>query len=108
MFNYVIKKLVGTKNQRELKKMGPVVTRIQEREGWAKKLTDQAIRDQVQAWKKEIAAAKDKPAVLEKILRYEVALDRQLYRAMNHLERLQRRRAGENVPPPLTMEVSRR
>ena len=47
-------------------------------------------------------------AVLEKILRYETALDRQMYRAMNQLERLQRRRAGENVPPPLTMEVSRR
>jgi len=47
-------------------------------------------------------------AVLEKILRYEVALDRQMYRAMNQLERLQRRRAGENVPPPLTMEVLRK
>ncbi len=47
-------------------------------------------------------------AVLEKILRYEVALDRQLYRAMNQLERLQRRRAGENVPPPLTVEVVRK
>ena len=47
-------------------------------------------------------------AVLEKILRYETALDRQMYRAMNQLERLQRRRGGENVPPPLTMEVSRR
>ena len=28
MFNYVVKKLVGTKNQRELKKMQPVVARI--------------------------------------------------------------------------------
>jgi hypothetical protein len=47
-------------------------------------------------------------AVLEKIQRYEGALERQLYRALNQLERLQRRREGENVPPPLTMEVSRR
>jgi hypothetical protein len=47
-------------------------------------------------------------AVVEKILRYEVALDRQMYRAINQLERLQRRRGGENVPPPLTMEVSSR
>ncbi len=39
-------------------------------------------------------------AVLDKILRYEGALDRQLYRAMNQLERLQRRREGEDVPPP--------
>ncbi len=68
MFDYVVKKLVGTKNQRELKKMAPVVARIHEREGWAKAMTDQAIKEQVQAWKREIAAAKDKPAVLEKIL----------------------------------------
>jgi len=43
---------------------------------------------------------------LDKILRYESALQKRLYRAMNHLERLQRRRLGENVPPPLTMEIS--
>ena len=47
------------------------------------------------------------PSVLDKILRYETALERQLYRAMNQLERLQRRRIGEIVPPPITMEMSR-
>ena len=46
-------------------------------------------------------------AVLDKILRYESALERQLYRAMNQLERLQRRREGEEVPPPVTMQLSR-
>jgi len=45
--------------------------------------------------------------VLDKILRYEGALERQLYRAMNQLERLQRRREGEDVPPPVTMQLSR-
>jgi hypothetical protein len=44
--------------------------------------------------------------VLDKILRYETALDRQLYRAIHELERVQRRRNGEVVPPPLTMEVA--
>jgi hypothetical protein len=43
---------------------------------------------------------------LEKILRYESALQKKLYRAMNHLERLQRRRKGENVPAPVAMEIS--
>jgi len=46
-------------------------------------------------------------AVLDKILRYENALERQLYRAMNQLERLQRRREGEDVPPPVTMQLAR-
>ena len=39
----------------------------------------------------------------DKILRYETHLDRQLYRAMDQLERLQRRRKGEFVPPPLNV-----
>jgi hypothetical protein len=47
------------------------------------------------------------PEVLDKILRHETMLQRQLHRAMNQLERLQRRRRG-GLPPPLTMEVSGR
>jgi len=45
--------------------------------------------------------------VLDKILKYETALDRQLYRAMNQLERLQRRREGDKVSAPLMMDVMR-
>jgi len=44
--------------------------------------------------------------VLERILRYETTLQRQLYRAMSQLERLQRMRQGEAVPAPMVMEVS--
>jgi len=54
------------------------------------------------------AAVLPSPEVLDKIMRYETKLERQLHRAMNQLERLQRRRQGEAVPPPLTMEVSER
>lgn len=43
---------------------------------------------------------------LEKILRYETKLERQLFRAMNQLERLQRMRQGEAIPAPLTMAVT--
>ena len=43
--------------------------------------------------------------VLEKIMRYEGSLERQLYRALNQLERLQRRRGGEKVAAPLMMDV---
>jgi len=44
----------------------------------------------------------------DKILRYEAHLDRQLYRAMDQLERLQRRREGESVPPPLRVDLGGR
>ena len=46
------------------------------------------------------------PTVLDRMMRYETKLERQIYRAMNQLERLQRQRLGETVPPPLTVEVT--
>jgi hypothetical protein len=39
-------------------------------------------------------------------MRYEANLERQLYRALNQLERLQRLRKGESVPPPVVVQVS--
>jgi hypothetical protein len=54
----------------------------------------------------EQAAILPSAKTVDKILRYETALERQLFRAMTELERLQRRRTGEKIPPPLTTEVS--
>jgi len=44
--------------------------------------------------------------VLDKILRYETATDRSLSRALDRLERLQRRRKGEPVPPPMSVRLT--
>jgi hypothetical protein len=81
-------------------------------EGKLRSYTELSRQRQEREGKEEVArqAADVMPApeVLDKILRYETALERQLYRALNQLERLQRRREGEDVPPPLTVEVSRR
>ena len=43
---------------------------------------------------------------MDKILRYETTIERQLYRAMSQLERLQRQRKGESIPPPISLDVS--
>ncbi len=64
-------------------------------------------REEKEETAQQLADVLPAPAVLDKILRYENALERQLYRAMNQLERLQRRREGEEVPPPVTMQLSR-
>lgn len=40
-----------------------------------------------------------------KFLRYEAHLHRQLCRAIDQLERLQRQRQGETVPPPLNINL---
>jgi hypothetical protein len=52
----------------------------------------------------KLAAALPESKVLDRILRYEAAIDRQLYRALVQLERLQRVRAGEFVPAPLKVD----
>jgi hypothetical protein len=65
-------------------------------------------RENLEEDARQSAAVLPSAEVLEKILRYETALERQLFRAMNQLERLQRRRQGENVPPPVALEISTR
>ena len=47
-----------------------------------------------------------KRASIERIFKYQTTINRQLFQAMNQLERLQRLRKGENVPAPLTLQVS--
>ena len=42
---------------------------------------------------------------LNRLLRYEGAIERQLYKAINQLERQQRLRAGDNVPAPVAVDV---
>jgi hypothetical protein len=57
---------------------------------------------------RQAAAVLPAPEVLDKIVRYETTLQRQLYRALAQLERMQRMRQGEAVPAPMMMEVSER
>lgn len=45
-------------------------------------------------------------AELDRMLRYEAAIQRQLIHAINQLESLQRIRTGENVPAPLSVQLS--
>jgi hypothetical protein len=44
---------------------------------------------------------------LDKILRYETAIERQLGRSVDRLERLQRRRRGETLLPPVSVSLTR-
>lgn len=42
---------------------------------------------------------------LDRLLRYEGSIERQFYKALNQLERLQRLRAGDNVAAPIEIDV---
>jgi hypothetical protein len=63
-------------------------------------------RQKMEEEERQAAAVLPSPEGLDKLMRYETMLNRQLHRDMNQLERLQRIRRGEAVPPPLKMEVS--
>ena len=41
----------------------------------------------------------------QRCMRYETALENQVFKSMHELERLQRARSGENVPPPFVAEL---
>jgi hypothetical protein len=62
----------------------------------------------VAAWHEAEAFEKFNPfsgRSLPTIMRYQTTINRQLFQAMNQLERLQRLRKGENVPAPLNLQV---
>ena len=64
--------------------------------------------EQAKARQAAIAQAQRSIPRLEDALsfaRYEAALERQIYRALAALERLQRQRGGEFVPPPLSINL---
>ena len=42
---------------------------------------------------------------LDKLLKYEGSIEKQFYKAMNQLERVQRYRLGDNVPAPIKIDV---
>jgi hypothetical protein len=65
-------------------------------------------RDEYSSKASKLAAALPESKTLDRILKYESSIERQLYRALGQLERLQRARAGEFVPPPFDLEIRQR
>jgi len=43
---------------------------------------------------------------IDRLLKYEGSLERQFYRALNELERLQRMRSGDHVPAPVNINLA--
>jgi len=55
MVGWILKKIVGSKNQRELRRLTPTVRRINEFDEQFKNLSDDALRAKTAAWKDELA-----------------------------------------------------
>jgi preprotein translocase subunit SecA len=67
MFNWIIKKIIGSKNQREVRRMLPLVAKINTIEQSLQSLPDEALREKTAAWKAELSAIQD-PDLLQKRL----------------------------------------
>ena len=63
MFNWILKKIIGSKNQREIRRLQPIVRRINEFEPGFQHLTDEGFRAKTLEWKERLSKIED-PAVL--------------------------------------------
>src|SRR5438046_9536537 len=55
MVGWILKKILGSKNQRELKRLMPIVHRINEFDEQYTSLSDEALRAKTAIWKEELA-----------------------------------------------------
>src|SRR5450631_3726982 len=67
MVNWLVKKILGSKNQREVKRLRPIVIRINELDEQFKSLSDDELRAKTAAWKARLAPIED-PHERERIL----------------------------------------
>jgi preprotein translocase subunit SecA len=60
MFGFILKKIIGSKNEREVKKLRPLVPKINEIEASLQSLPDEALRQKTADWKARLSQIKDK------------------------------------------------
>jgi hypothetical protein len=71
-------------------------------------LTVHLARTQAHSWCRVVALRAclvPQVGALDRLLRYETAIERSLYRSLHELHRLQAARAGVPVPPPAALDV---
>jgi preprotein translocase subunit SecA len=59
MVGWILKKILGSKNQRELRRLAPIVRRINELDEQFKSLSDDGLRAKTAAWKDELSKLPD-------------------------------------------------
>src|SRR5438128_1355750 len=71
MIGFIVKKFIGSKNEREVKRLRPLVAQINALETNLQKVPDDALREKTTAWKEELSKIEDKEELarrLEEIL----------------------------------------
>ncbi|HZR79170.1 MAG TPA: DEAD/DEAH box helicase, partial [Chthoniobacterales bacterium] len=59
MVNWILKKIFGSKNQRELRRLAPIARRVNEFDEQLKSLSDEDLRAKTAAWKDELSKIVD-------------------------------------------------
>jgi len=90
MINFIIKKIVGSKNQREIKRMIPIVQRINELEEQYQALPDDDLPRMTAEWKARISAIED-------YQEQQLALDELLPEAFAAVKNTARRLCGRTL-----------
>jgi preprotein translocase subunit SecA len=67
MISWILKKVVGSKNQREIRRMGPLVSRINAIEEGLRGESDEALRGRTVAWKEALAGIEDPDVLAAKL-----------------------------------------
>jgi len=67
MIGFIFKKLIGSKNEREVKKLRPLVARINEIEAGLQNLSDDDLRQKTAGWKAQLSQIEDKTELAAKI-----------------------------------------
>jgi preprotein translocase subunit SecA len=103
MVNWILKKLFGSKNQRELRRMAPNVRRINEFDEQFKSLSDNALRAKTAAWKEELSKISDPE---EQLRRLEQILPEAFAVVKNAARRLKERQDSFTVcDQPMTWDM---
>jgi preprotein translocase subunit SecA len=67
MLNFIIKKIVGSQNERQVRKMRPLVPKINVFEAALQSLTDDALRQKTAAWKAEFSKIQDNDELADRL-----------------------------------------
>ncbi|MFZ4116079.1 MAG: preprotein translocase subunit SecA, partial [Chthoniobacterales bacterium] len=67
MFSWILKRLIGSKNQREIRRMQPVVEQINKLEAELQSLPDEALREKTAVWKAELSTITDPQELKERL-----------------------------------------
>src|SRR5438132_6133112 len=60
MIGFIVKKFIGSKNEREVKRLRPLVAQINGFEAELQKVSDEELRKKTAAWKEELSKIEDK------------------------------------------------